>query len=199
MSRDLVPILDAVERALSRLAVQFRGLPNTEAIARIIGKQFQPIADAFADLYWKRSIDTGEGAQLDRIGRIVGEPRGGVDDETYRLYLRAKIRANKSSGGPDQIIAVFQAMFPASPGAPLFIWGGGPASFTLRLEGLVLDPPAAAAAVFFLRFAELAGVRGVLEWRTAADDATFIFDGTPKQGFGDATDPTVGGRLSGAA
>lgn len=52
------------------------------------------------------SIPDAIGAQLDIIGRIVGEPRGGRSDASYRLALRVRVQANKSNGRIEELIAI---------------------------------------------------------------------------------------------
>lgn len=45
-----------------------------------------------------RKIDNATGITLDNIGKNVLQERGAMDDVTYRLYLKTKIRANLSGG-----------------------------------------------------------------------------------------------------
>jgi uncharacterized protein YoaH (UPF0181 family) len=45
-----------------------------------------------------RDIDQAQGKTLDKIGKDVGQPRGGSDDEQYRKAIKIKIRANLSGG-----------------------------------------------------------------------------------------------------
>lgn len=71
---DLAPI-DYASLAISRLAYQFKESPNLRNFILITINQGQQIQNALFDLLNKRDLDTAEGAQLDVIGRIVGQNR----------------------------------------------------------------------------------------------------------------------------
>ena len=57
------------------LLSQFQGKKVLSAILEALGEEMAELDSAFRDLKEKRWIDTGEGAQLDGIGEIVGQPR----------------------------------------------------------------------------------------------------------------------------
>lgn len=175
--------------------------------ANAIGAGAQQLEAAFQALLYLFSIDpitndptspaygVGRGQQLNRLGAIVGYQRSGLTDETYRLYIRSKIRANKSNGSVNALIAVFKAMF---PGAGVLYTPGGIASFTLRITGYVINGQQTVNAMrYALYLAKFAGVRAVMEFEPVVD-YLFIFGGIPAQGMGSTTDATVGGRLLGA-
>lgn len=150
------------------------------------------------DDFGNPAYGVGRGVQLDRIGKLVNQARGGASDAEYRPILRARIRANKSNGTPDDVINVFLAMF-AGEGSPEFT-PGWVAQFTLRLVGVIMDPLVVTAAVGLLTSSTQAGTRAVLEWSTVDDSEMLICDSTVAgQSVGDADDPTVGGALAGAA
>lgn len=166
-------ITDWVERLAGRLYQQFRGRVKLEALVALIGAQAQEIEDAGQELLTLFSIDQSEGAQLDLIGRIVGQLRAALDDATYRLYLRARIRANRSSGTKRDIYAVFYAMFGA--GVLQVIVDGYPAGFTLTIA-TPLTATEAAAAIAMLIDAKGAGIRAVFQWQQSADADMFYTD-----------------------
>ena len=58
-------------------------------------------ARSIADQY---GIDTASGAELDRIGKILGEDRGGNSDKVYRIYLKLKTMLNTANGTIEDII-----------------------------------------------------------------------------------------------
>jgi len=72
----------------------------------------------FEDLY-EVLVDTGKqlwinyatGKQLDRIGAIVGQQRGGLSDVDYRLRILIKAAINTDNGLTEQIIAAFKNIF----------------------------------------------------------------------------------------
>lgn len=45
-----------------------------------------------------RDVNDAEGRALDKIGKDIGQARGGLDDEQYRKRIKIKIRANLSGG-----------------------------------------------------------------------------------------------------
>jgi hypothetical protein len=68
-------------------------------------------------------LDVAIGAQLDALGDIAGigrtvnfQPSGGVsptlDDDTYRLLIKAKIAQNQWDGTITSLYLVWQALFP---------------------------------------------------------------------------------------
>ena len=66
----------------------------------------QPLEDAWQQLRLLRSVDTAVGVQLDMIGEIVGQERGGMVDDDYRRFVRARIAANISDGRVFDLIKV---------------------------------------------------------------------------------------------
>jgi len=166
--------------------------------------QVQQLEDLFQAMLSLASIDDASGAQLQVIGRIVGELYTGEPDAIYRLRVRARIRANASSGDPDDLYAVFLACFGLAGTGQAEIIPGGTAQFVFRVLALPLDGPTAAVLFDLLSGAKVAGSRLVLEWPTVvsatgfccgdADDPTADFG----PGCGDTDDLTVGGALAGA-
>lgn len=190
-------VSDWQARLRGRLAAQFQGLPNVQAVVDAIAEQVQELEDSGQALFGLVSIDDSQGVQLDLLGRAVGQKRGGVSDPMYRLYLRARIRANKSSGTPEELFAVLQAMFNGA--AVLRYYPSTDTAFVLRVLAPGMSPPEAAVARELATVAaKLAGVRAILEWQPGPDDQTFATDGGDGLGFGDATDLDVGGRLAGS-
>lgn len=55
---------------------------------------------------------SGEGAQLDAIGRLLLCPRAGLSDANYKIALRARIRILRSSGLPEDLIDVARLSLP---------------------------------------------------------------------------------------
>lgn len=153
-----IPIAEAVGAGSDELEAAFSAVLSLFSI------------DTVTDVVTSPSYGVGRGAQLDRIGRIVDQPRSGADDAHYRFYLRAKIRANKSSGSVDDLIAVLKAMLGATE-IPLYTPGGN-ASFALQLSTPMTEE-VAAIALHFIEIAELAGVRGLLLTQEFADTEMF--------------------------
>lgn len=111
----LAPIKNHVEEGTGLLLDQFKGKPRIEAWLRSYLTQVQVFTDAVYDTIIKRLIDNAANAQLDAVGRIVGEDRKGRDDDLYRLFIRARIRINRSSGKTKDILDVLNIIAGKTP------------------------------------------------------------------------------------
>jgi len=154
----LTQITDHAERALDRLAAQFRDKPRIAAILNALSAEVQEVENMLFDLLNKRSIDGGEGVQLDKLGTIVGQPRRGRTDAEYRPALRARIRINLAQGQPNEIIAAIKF---ATDATYVRLYEFFPASFLLDFTGTVLDTP---DLLNIFRSVKPAGVLGWLVW-----------------------------------
>ena len=103
----LVKIEDHVEQGLALLLSQYKDKPRIAALLSSYLRRVQELETAIFDVLIKRLIDNAVDEQLKVIGRIVGQfNEGGWDDDTYRLFIKARIRANKSNGHGDDVIDV---------------------------------------------------------------------------------------------
>jgi len=105
-----VHIHDHVEQALALLLEQFKDKPNLEALVDALVTQVQDLEDVFHALIYERLPDTAIGAQLEQIGELVGELRGGLSDEDFRRFIRARIQVNLSCGEPERLIGVLKTL-----------------------------------------------------------------------------------------
>lgn len=103
-------VKDHVDQGLDRLLTQYKGKPRLAAWLTSYLRQVQRLDDAAYDVIWKRLIEYASDGQLDTIGAIVGEPRKSRLDDPYRVFIRARIRANRSRGKLADILAVFTAI-----------------------------------------------------------------------------------------
>lgn len=172
----LAQIADYAVEAESRPISQYQGRPRLLALILSYVNRCQELEDAAWDVILRRMIDNAEDSQLDTIGKIVGQLRNGQDDATYRIYITARIRINRSQGHPDDVIDVLQlidsAVFSYSEFYPCAAW----------IE--YSEPPTASAAVLFdlARLAIASGVQLFLVAETQTDG--FLFG-----------DDTVGGQV----
>lgn len=188
-------ITDHAASAVSLLIEQYRDKPLLSALARISGERTQLLEDQLWKIFTERWIESAEGTQLDNLGKIVGQPRQAFADEDYRQQLRARVRLNRSSGTIEDLLAIFRLVVP--PGTGLQMIERFPAGFRLQLNDMGFNAASIALLLGFMRAARAGGVYGVLHWITTTEAATFTFDGGAGLGFGDATDPSVGGELAG--
>jgi hypothetical protein len=96
-------MMDYSSVARVRLAGRINQKPLVEAVATSLPKQLTIVEATLDQLKNERSIDTAIGVQLDRVGEIVGEPRNGRDDETYRQYIKFRVFVNVSKGRPHDV------------------------------------------------------------------------------------------------
>ncbi len=169
-------VSDWAARLRSRLYTQFRSAVTWGQWTDMLGAMAQDWEDAAQTLLTLLDIDASSGVQLDTIGRVVGQPRLGVVDSTYRLYLRARILANRSTGTAEEIYAVFAALLGAA--APPQYIGGWVKQFAIRV-GAAITRVQAVAAANFLGVAKEAGARGLVEWQEYADSQMFEFSSDP--------------------
>lgn len=194
----LVHARDIEGAATGHLLQQYRDAtaPGVREAVQTVASEVQTAEDAL----WSSLDDTGldspttVGAQLDRIGKVVGQDREGLQDADYLVWLKARVKLNKSTGSINQILAIFSII---NPTAALKFVEQFPAAFALQVHGIVVEAAAIQAAI--LNLARKAGVRSVLEYSTAPTGDGFTFAGGDGKGFPDASlTPGSGGKLAGA-
>src|SRR3954471_10797238 len=162
---------DHVTRGVERLIDRYRK-PRTSALLASWLDEVQQAEDALWQLLVERALTTAEGDQLDVLGRIVGEPRRGRDDDTYRIWISARNLVSRSSGKATELLTIARKLVAASDVIVLEEYY--PAAFVIRLEGtFTLDEGYQIA--FMLRQAKAAGVLFQMTWPLAAEGETFRF------------------------
>lgn len=178
------------EQMLARLMFAFRNRPNITALLTVIARRYQGIEDALFQLVSERGIDSGEGAQLDVIGRIIGQPReDSADDAAYRLRLRARMRANQSSGTVPDILDVFATLLEGYD--DLLLQQYFPATILLTIEDVPIAEATAVLYASFLEAAKLGGVRAFLVTSEVAAEDTFTFPASTLLTVGNDGEPTL--------
>lgn len=99
-----------IEEGLALLISQFKEKDNIEALLTAFLTQIQELEDVASSLITDRTISSAVGEQLNILGRIVGQPREGRDDDTYRLWIQARILINRSSGTAEEIYTVLKLL-----------------------------------------------------------------------------------------
>lgn len=189
---------DHVERALERLPFQFKQAPVIQAVLTALARQLQEVEDALWQLRLLRSIDDSEGKQLDTIGDIVGQPRGGLPDNLYRAVIRGRIAANRSLGEYRDFHEVMALIYGVE--SAWTIRDYYPAGLmVLNLERETISGPLLGG---LLQIVRLAGVRALYGYQVTDPDRTYTLVGlddppNPSQGMGDVNDDDAGGRFAG--
>ncbi len=196
-------VTDHVARGLARLLQQFKGQPRIEALLTGYLEQVQELEDSLWDLRTLRSLDLAEGEQLDRLGEIVGQARGGLDDDNYRQLIRARIQANRSDGQADRLLLIARLVLSIGDSEPILtLTEGFPASVVIQNFDDI-DPVDPNVVFGLLHDAKAAGVRLQFIYQTVASNLAFQFssdaslDSDVQQGMGDTGDPFTGGYLVG--
>lgn len=86
-----------VIEAVSWLLCQSKGQPRIEALLTSYIAQIQVIENVSYDYFLETFLTTAEGAQLDRLGAIVGCERGTLVDVIYRAMIAVRVLVNQSS------------------------------------------------------------------------------------------------------
>ncbi|MGN6108545.1 MAG: hypothetical protein ACTHU0_25795 [Kofleriaceae bacterium] len=176
---------------------------NIRKLLRAWATGLQDVQNALVQLLTLRGIDVAVGAQLDVLGKKVGQPRNGLSDDVYRRYIRARIIANRSRGSIGDVLRVADLVI-YDDVAYLHLKQYGHASFELIVERFVLDDRALLIALLsFLRATAAVGVRPIARTWPLPEDELMVFDGTNGTGvgavglgFGNALDPTEGGAIA---
>ena len=193
----LVKIEDHVEQGLALLISQYRDKPRIAALLSSYLRRVQELEDAAFDVLVSKLIDSATGAQLEFIGRIVGQHNErDWDDDTYRLYIKARIRANQTGGHADDVIDVLNLVETAD----FVLDEVYPAAMCVEF-----DPPTTADPFILIELARRAKASGVRLQLLAGDselgvDAFSFCEGTVEldsttEGFA-LSDESTGGYLS---
>lgn len=164
-----------VTRGVARLIDRYRHERTSALLASWLG-EVQAVEDALWQLLVERSVDSAVGAQLDVLGAIVGQPREGRDDETYRLWISARNMVSRSSGTTTQVLAIARQIVPAGVDATLE--EHYPAAFVVRLHGPI-DERTGYHVAHMLHLAKAAGVLFQMTWAVDPDADIFTMATLP--------------------
>ena len=184
---------------LELLLSQFQNKPRLAGVLCAFLESVQEVEDAAWQLLTERDLDSAVGAQLDQLGRLVGEERQGRTDGQYRPFVRARILINRSNGRGEELLTILRVVL--GDAVALRLREEYPAAFTVVVSELgALTPD---TLIRLLRQAKAAGVRVLLEYSLVAPEEAFTFatassvELDPARGFGSTFDPAVGGALAG--
>lgn len=163
--------------ALLRLCEVFKAKPKMRAFLTALCGPAQRLEDCLYQLLTERYLSTAIGAQLDVLGKIVGQARNGLSDEDYKRYLSARVKTNRSSGLTDELLAIARLIVDDDDAVIRFD-PSYPAAGIVRISNIPFDTTIAEILVTFLRAAAADGVRIVLEWSTVDPEDTFFWDTT---------------------
>lgn len=105
------------EKAKDLLLAQDMGQPRTEALVAAFGAGAQSLEFlSWSVIVGASTLDHAEGVNLDRWGALVGEHRGGLDNEQYRRFIELRMLVNTSFPNEDNVwTALSRAVEPSLP------------------------------------------------------------------------------------
>ncbi len=156
-----------VAEALALLTGQFssdKRTPNVRNLVRVIANRTQDVEDVlWAVIESQLLAKNPTGQALNQLGDLVQEPRGLLNDTQYLLWIQVAIRARKSGGRTEDLLAIAQLAL----GLNAFTYADWyPCKFDLYAPAMVTQlfaEPLAQA----LKLARPPGVYGVLGWYDA--------------------------------
>lgn len=153
-------------------------MTKVQNLIAVLAGPAQDIENALQQLLLNRAVDTAEGVQLDQLGVLVGQPRGGLSDDDYRRYLRARIATNRSGGVTEDLIRV-ASLIVNNVSAVYHVERSGVATVVVRVAGVAVTPATGHTLFTFLDQAASAGVRLMVLWSESVPASTFTLDSGP--------------------
>lgn len=191
---NLAQSLEHIAQARALLITQFKGSASLGALLDSYIQQVQLLENAAFDVLNSRTVESASDAQLDLLGKLVGQPRNGMEDKDYRLCINARIAINVGSGTADQLLNLFILL-----GETPSIYVTPPASFYLYMPSISSDTAASYAPL--VAIAKAAAVASAVVYSTIDDAHTFTFSdndteqSSTTQGWADDAQ-TTGGQLA---
>lgn len=96
--------------AVEELPSPWRDAETVNEFLRSLAEGVQQIEDDAFDLLVSSGLSDASGDVLDQWGDLVGEPRGGFDDQTYRRFIRGRIEVSLTEGTADELIDLYQTL-----------------------------------------------------------------------------------------
>lgn len=191
----LVEIEDMCRDGLSVAMSQYANSPRWRAWVCALLKQGQKVETDIIAFRTLTSIEDSEGAQLDKLGEILGEERESRSDPDYRRGLRTRVLVNRSSGRAEEMIEIARLWQGVGDDVSVGYMELYPAHMTIIPRPVASDP-----VRLFRRLvqAKAGGVSLTLRARPAT--RTFKFSRTtspePGDGFGHTTPGAAGAVLA---
>jgi hypothetical protein len=173
---DIAQNTEHATEAIARLIQQYKDKPRIEAFINALSARVQDLEDTLYDILVESAIANATGTQLDDIGDIVGQQRQGMLDAEYRTFVRARVKANRSSGRLEELIEILKLILDGQtvpPTSSILTRDAYPASVVIEATGVVSNT----LIIWrdFLNRAKAAGIRLGFISNSEEDDA-FIAD-----------------------
>ena len=163
-----------VAEALDLLLEQFKRKDSVEGLLTSYINPIQILEGVTYDIWDKFLVDSAVGDQLDILGNIVQEARGGKADASYRQFIKARIAINRSNGRVEEILSILRLISPV--GAVYRISEIYPAKLLVDqiadTDAFTGDP---AVFIDILRQAKGGGIGIQFTWSEQAEEDRFCF------------------------
>lgn len=167
-----------------------------ETLLSVLVTPMQRLENALYQLLIQRTVDLAVGVQLDVLGRIVGQPRGGLIDNVYRRIIRARIATNRSTGKREELLNI-AALVISNVSAKLFEQDQANATWFLRVDAVATDGPTMTILTSLIKSAVAAGVRPTVQSAPTTPGGMFKFSGgVAGPGFDNTASLGTGGQLA---
>jgi len=137
--------LDTGRTADTRIYQQFRNedaaVTWSDGIGALLGEVWADVERGVNLVGLERYVATARGVHLDKVGAVVGRPRGSLtDDADYRLAILVDAATQYSSGTPEQVIELATRLVVGIAGVSEVTFQElYPAAFVLTIPDLSAD------------------------------------------------------------
>lgn len=83
---------------------------NISKLISILKEELTEIREEKENLEYHKDLDVAEGVFLDRLGANIGQERGSLDDEQYRILIKSKIQQNLSPGDINSLLGYISSI-----------------------------------------------------------------------------------------
>ena len=186
---------DIDQQSLDWLVTQFKQSENLKEFLGALNHTHADFETILDNIRTNLNVDVATGFMLDVLGGLVGEDRQSRSDDIYRLFIKARIRANISGSTADELIQIVQVLKSATEAwnalsaedqalvnFEVFYAIYAPAYYAITVSGLDLTASDVAAIAEILDLADPAGVGSDISY---GEGPLFAFDGGVGTGFGD--------------
>ena len=191
---DVTTITSHVVDAVNRIITQYKDKPKLAGIITAFASNIQDLEDSTYGMVALRALVNATGAQLDRIGEIVGISRQSFDDDFYRILIYVQIGKNTSQANAEKIISIFALLTEANVVHLINLNAG---SIQLLTDGVIDEDK---VNFIFQNMEDVVGSGIRIDHIMSFDDDSFAFEGvnsnSPGKGFGDSSDALVGGLFA---
>lgn len=167
----ITQITDYETRSPQLLLERYRK-PTVMALLASWLSEVQELENALWSLLTERAVANAVGAQLDVLGKLVGQPREGKDDDVYRVWVTARVLVLRSSGQTEQLLAIAKTLLGSA--VPVRVEEYYPLALVLNAE-VGIDPTLGAQVAKLLAAAKGGGVSLQFSWFSKYGGQPFSF------------------------